>query len=611
MGVSSRAKVEVTFLPQDRKTLVPVGTTLFHAAHWIGLPIESTCGGRGTCGKCRIQVISAPPEPTPDDHRALTDPELAEGWRLACRARAEREAVCHVPALMRVPRAATMGVGRLVLLEPAVHKVRLDLPHPDLHDQRSDQERLLDALREAGYAARVDLPVLRELPGALRHADFRVTAVLVGEHVIAIEPGDTTDRSYGVAFDIGTTTVVGTLMDLRTGAAVAVASTLNGQAPAGADVISRISTAMAGRAARTELHQAIVRTVNALLADLRAEAGVPVDRIYEIVAVGNATMLALLLDVDPEPIATTPFIPPFRAPQEVPARALGLAIHPQGRLTTLPMIGAYVGADLVGGILASGLARDDRVRLLVDVGTNGEIVLGSSQRVLATAAPAGPAFEGASIRHGMRAADGAIEGVTLGSTVDLRVIGGKVRPRGICGSGLVDAVAQLRLAGLLDASGRLRAPADVPGHPLADHLVEQDGIRGFRLVDDIVLTQRDIRELQFGKGSIAAGIRVLMDQLGVGPDQLDEILLAGSFGSYINPDSARIIGLVPWVPVDRILAVGNAAGEGAKMSLLSFREREVAFELPAVVEYIELSGREEFNDIFIAVLGFPDLVAVG
>ena len=262
-------------------------------------------------------------------------------------------------------------------------------------------------------------------------------------------------------------------------------------------------------------------------------------------------------------------------------------------------------------MLATGVVREDRLRVFVDVGTNGEIVLGSAQRALATAAPAGPAFEGSQIKCGMRATIGAIEGVQLGERVDLQVIGGDVPAEGICGSGLVDAVAQLLLVGLLDHSGRMRSRADVPDHPLADRLIDVDGVRAFLLAEGVYLTQRDVRELQFAKGSIATGIKILMDILGVRYEDLDQVLLGGSFGSYLNPESAKIIGLVPPVDVDRIIAVGNSAGEGAKIALLSYRERQVAFELPSRIEYVELSGRSDFNDSFISVLGFPQLETVG
>ena len=600
-------KLEVVYRPFDKTTRVPPGTTLFSAAHWIGLPIDSTCGGRGTCGKCKVQVLEGGAEITTADRKQLRAAELDAGWRLSCQAKVYEDTMVTVPELLRVPKAATMGVNRLVLLDPNVRKVYVELTEPDLEDQRSDVERLRDALTAEGFDMKADLRALRTLPGVLRAAEFKVTAVLGGDQLVAVEAGDTRDENYGVAFDLGTTTVVGTLMNLRTGMAEAVRSTLNGQAPFGADVISRISHGMQGDEAKAELRDAIQRTMNGVLRELYDAAGVSRDRVYETVVVGNATMLHLLLGIDAPPISMMPFTPAFREPLYLPAREVGLDIHPGGYVQTLPVIGAYVGADIVAGVVATGLAREEKLRVFVDVGTNGEIVLGSVKRVLCTAAPAGPAFEGSQIRCGMRATDGAIEGVTLSDHVELQVIGGDIPPKGICGSGLVDTVAQLRLVGLLDAGGKMRSREEAPEHPLSDRLIAIDGVRAFLLAENVYLSQRDVRELQFGKGSIATGIKVLMDVMGVTTADLDEVLLGGSFGSYLNPESAKIIGLVPPVDVDRILSVGNTAGEGAKMSLLSFRERQIAFELPDKIEYVELSGRADFNDSFISVLAFPEL----
>ena len=604
-------KLEVTYEPFHRTTRVPPGTTLFSAAHWIGLPIDSTCGGHGTCGKCKVRVTKGIGDPETADHRQLRPGEVADGWRLSCQARIYGDMTCEVPQLLRVPKAATMGLGRLVILDPNVRKVHLRLTEPTLEDQRGDVARLRDALTVEGHDMTAEVPVLRTIPRVFREAGFDVTAVLAGESLIAVEPGDTTGECFGVAFDVGTTTLVGTLMNLRTGMAAAVRSTLNGQAPFGADVISRISHGMNGPEAIAELQQAVVGTMNGIMAELYREAGVSRERTYEAVVVGNATMLHLLLGVDPSPLSVMPFTPAFMEPLTVPAPDVGLDIHPHGYVQTLPALGAYVGADIVAGVLATGVVREDKLRVFVDVGTNGEIVLGSGQRALATAAPAGPAFEGSQIKCGMRATDGAIEGVQLGDRIELQVIGGDVPASGICGSGLVDVVAQMLLTGLLDHSGRMKAAADVPHHPLRDRLIEVDGMRAFLLADGVYLTQRDVRELQFAKGSIATGIKVLMDILGVEPKDLDEVLLGGSFGSYLNPESAKLIGLVPPVDVDRIIAVGNSAGEGAKIALLSYRERQVAFELPARIEYVELSGRPDFNDSFVSVLAFPQLEKVG
>jgi len=604
-------------------TRVPPGMTIFNAANWIGLPIDSTCGAKGTCGKCKVRVLTGYRDITAADHKVFSAAELADGWRLSCRAEAYEDVVCEVPRLMGNPKAALMGFGRHVILDPNVHKIFLTLTPPEIDDQRSDFTRIKDALAAEGYEVQASLPVLRRLPHVLRETQWQVTAVVVGQELVSVEPGDTRDRAYGLAFDIGTTTVVGMLLNLNSGAPVAVRSVLNGQAIYGADVIARISHAMLNADGLSQLHERIVQTMNDLIVRLLTEADVAPHEVYEVVTAGNATMQHLLLGLHPEAIGLTPFIPVIDEMMQVSAQEINLQILPQAQVQLLPHIGAYVGADLVGGLLATGLAREEGIRLLVDVGTNGEIILGSKTRTVATAAPAGPAFEGAQIKDGMRASEGAIEAVVITPDgIQLNVIG-DVPPIGLCGSGLVDAVAQLRLAGLLLPSGKFIKSTEAEQRyapALAKRLItEADGSRAFVLAwpeeagsgRNIVLTQRDIRELQFAKGAIAGGIEVVMRELDITADDLVAIYLAGSFGSYINPQSARIIGLVPPVPVERIKAVGNAAGEGAKMALLSFRERQVARALPKIVEYHELSGRGDFNDSFIAVLQFPELDELG
>jgi uncharacterized 2Fe-2S/4Fe-4S cluster protein (DUF4445 family) len=599
-------KRQVTYLPSGTVATVPEGTTVFNAAHWAGLPIDSTCGGRGTCGKCGVRVVEGHAERTLADYRHL-DRDLDEGWRLSCQCEITEDMVVEVPRLLRTPKAATMGVGRFVLLEPNVQKLLLAVPPPTLEDARSHLQRVKDALVDEGLEVTHEPSILSALAAAFELEPAEVTATVVGEYLVDVEPGDTTGRMFGVSVDVGTTTVVATLLDLRSGAAAAVASTINRQAPYGADVIARMGHAMQTDEGLEQLREAVVATVDGLLDEVRATAAVERREIYELVAVGNATMLHLLLGVHPRSIAVSPFVATFLEPHDLRAAGVGLAIHPAGRVALFPSLGAYVGADVVSDVLATGLARDQELRLLVDVGTNGEIVCGNADRSAATAAPAGPAFEGGQILHGMRATDGAIEGVVLtGGTVELQVIGGpEVAPRGLCGSGLIDAVAQLRLVGLLDEKGSILAPENAEGHPLADHIVDREGIRAFALTDDVVLTQLDVRELQSAKGAISTGIGVVMDHLGLSADDLDEVLLAGSFGTYINPRSALVLGLVPSVSVERIKAVGNTASEGAKMALMSFREREVAFELPRYIEYVELSGAADFNDRFIANLAFP------
>jgi uncharacterized 2Fe-2S/4Fe-4S cluster protein (DUF4445 family) len=605
-------KFEVTYEPSGKVANVPEGTSLFNAAHWAGLPIESSCGGRGTCGKCSVKVLTGEFEPTPADHRHLTEEQIGEGWRISCQAMIAGDARCDVPRLISNPKAATMGVNRFVLLEPNVWKGVVAMDPPTLEDARSHTRRVLDFLEDEGWEAKVDPAVRPALAKLMLEEGEEITAVTVGDHFVAVESGDTTAEMFGVALDIGTTTVVATLIDLRNGGAKAVASSINKQASFGGDVIARMAHAMRGDEQLEQLRSAIVETINALLDQVFEEAGVPRERAYELVVVGNAAMLHLFVGVHPDSIAVSPFTATFLEPLDLRAADLGIAIHPQGRVQLFPSLGAYVGADLVGDVVATGLAREETKRLIVDVGTNGEIVLGSAERIVGTAAPAGPAFEGAEILHGMRATEGAIEGVQLeGSEVHLQIIGGDVEPKGLCGSGLIDAVAQLRKVGLLTETGAFIPSEDAAAHPLGARLVEYQGIRAFRFTDTVLLTQKDVREMQFAKGAIATGVETAMREMGFDTGDLDEVLLAGSFGSYINPESAKIIGLVPPVPVERIKAIGNAASEGAKMALTSFREREVAFELPSWMEYLELSGVEDFNDRFIQNLGFPSLDALG
>jgi uncharacterized 2Fe-2S/4Fe-4S cluster protein (DUF4445 family) len=602
-------KQKVTFRPSGTVAHVPAGTTLFNAAHWAGLAIESTCGGRGTCGTCRIRVLDEVREPSGSDRRKLDAAALEAGWRLSCQHEVRDGDECEVANLQTAPKAATMGVSRFVLLEPNVRTVVAPMAPATLKDPRSHVRRLLDALEAEGHEPSLGPPLMPRLAAAMREEPAEVTATIVGGRLVDVEAGARGARMLGVALDVGTTTVVATLLDLATGSAVAVESTINRQAPFGADVIARMGHAMTGPGAIEDLRRAVLDTVNGLVESVCATAGARRDRVLEVVVVGNATMLHLLLGVDPRSIALSPFVATFLEPQDLRASDVGIDLHPEGRVAILPSIGAYVGADVVGDLVATGLAREPAVRLLVDVGTNGEIACGSAERVVATAAPAGPAFEGGQILHGMRATEGAIEGVTVdGGGVRLQVIG-DVAPRGICGSGLIDAVAQLRLAGLIGVNGVLmsREEATLAGHPLADRLLDRDGVRAFALTEEVLLTQLDVRELQAAKGAIATGIEVAMDALGVSAADLDEVLLAGSFGTYIDPEGARVVGLVPPVPVERIRAVGNAASEGAKMSLVSFREREIAFELPSFVEYLELSGAADFNDRFIRNLAFPAL----
>jgi uncharacterized 2Fe-2S/4Fe-4S cluster protein (DUF4445 family) len=612
VALDGAQRVRLRFEPDGADVRVPSGTPVFDAASWNGIAIDSTCGGHGTCKKCKVRIVEGDVPVGPVDPRAFSPDELRDGWRLACRAAARADLVVEVPPLQTRPKAALVGIGRHVILRPAVQKRHLVLDEPTMEDQRSDSARVLDAIED--LEPRIGMPLLRRLGTVLREAHFDVTAVVCDEELIDIEPGDTTARRFAIAFDLGTTTVVATLLDLETGQPAAVRSMLNRQQPYGADVISRISATMMDETALAALQARAHETMAQLTTEVCEEADVAPEEVYEIVVVGNVTMTQLALGIDAEPLSMAPFVVAAHELPPATAADFGVAVHPRAPAVVFPSLGAYVGGDIVAGMLASGLTRDKRIRLFIDVGTNSEIALGSQERVLATAAPAGPAFEAAQIRCGMRAADGAIEGVKIADDeITLEVIG-DVEPAGLCGSGLVDCVAELVKGELLDHSGRY--VDDETAARLAPNLaarltyVGKERVfvmhwRGEDPANAVYLSQRDVRELQFAKASIATGWEILLRELGVEVADVAQVLLAGSFGAYLSPASAVRIGLVPRMALPRIVSAGNVASEGAKMAALSHRERAEASSIVREVTYVELSGREDFNDLFIDQLAFP------
>ncbi|UCC81837.1 MAG: DUF4445 domain-containing protein [Gemmatimonadota bacterium] len=575
-------ELRVRFQPSGQEARVAPGTTLLAAAHWAGTTVDSTCGGYGTCGLCRLRVLEGDVPASPEDSQHISRDELADGWRLACRAELEGDTVCQVPAPAEHPRSVVEGIQRAIAVEPRVR--------------------------------------IEELESGGEGGDAK--AIVCGSWQIDVIANDRVPQPFGVALDLGTSTVAGALVDLVDGTIVAAASIVNGQVAAGADVISRAAYARSRPGGALELQGMAVDTMNQLVARLGVAASVFPGNVYECVVAGNSIMLHLLLGVDPYPLSVAPFETVFDEPLDVAAadlrvdtvakdrRGPQLAIHPQARLQSFPMIGAYAGGDTVAGLHATDIVRGDRPRLLIDLGTNTEVALGYDGRVVVASAPAGPAFEGGGVRCGMAAVEGAVARVKLGPAIELEVIGGGA-PRGLCGSGLVDAVAELRWAGLLDRSGRLGSAEELTGNPLADRLEEIEGARAFRLAEGIYIGQRDIRELQSAIAAVAAAVRIVLGHEKVEPHELADVYLAGSFGAALDPRSARSLGLVPPVSENAVRGVGNAAIEGAKAALLSFREREVAFQIPFHTEYLELSGHPDFNDTFMAAMTFPDLEGLG
>ena len=609
---SGQGRVKIELFPANKSISVPPGVSVFDAASWNGIAIDSTCGGHGTCKKCKVKITEGRVPISRLDIRAFSEKELNEGWRLACVSRAVEDLKIEVPPLSTRPKAATVGVGRQVILRPSIQKRFLKLTEPSLEDQRTDLQRIMDEISDINL--KTDLLVLRKIPKVLRSSNFEVTAVIADEDLIDLESGDTTNFKYGIAYDLGTTTVVATLMDLNTGTPVSVKSMLNKQQPFGADVISRISATMLDKNSLEKLSDLAKETLNDLTEQVISDANVERKYVYEIAIAGNATMIQLVLNIDPEPIGVAPFITVSKDFPELKATDFGIRINENAKAYVFPSFGAYVGGDIVSGVLASGIDRDKRVRLFIDVGTNCEIVLTDGENIVATAAPAGPAFEAASIKCGMRAADGAIEVVKIYENgLEIQTIG-DVEPVGICGSGLVDAVAELARVGIIDNSGKFVEKNNYQGKyvDLFEKIITSEAgekifiLHGNNKEPLVYLSQRDIRELQFAKASIATGWALLVEELKVDATEIQQVLLAGSFGSYLSPTSAVNIGLVPKLPILRIISAGNVAGEGAKMVLLSANERKGVQTLLDEVEYIELSDRADFNDKFVQNLSFPN-----
>jgi len=608
----------VVYEPDGRTLFVPDGQTILEAARGAGIHINSPCGGTGTCAGCRVVIPEDPPPPTETCLRELTGEEIRRNVRLACQTRVHKDLRVVIPEESRLgdQMILTEGVEGAVALEPNVRKTTIPLPAPSVSDQRADADRLLDGLAEQGLAdLRIDVKVIRELPERLRALDFRPAVVVIGRDVISVERPGTSDACHGIAFDIGTTTLVGYLMDLGSGKVVAVASRANPQAAYGDDVVARIEYCGRTEDGARRLHDLVVGALNEIVSEACRKAAVKPSAVYEATVVGNTTMNHLLLRLPVAPIARAPFVAASASAHSVSARDLGLRIHPRGRVYTAPLVASFVGADTVGVILATGMHTSDRLRLAIDIGTNGEIVLGTRERLLACSTAAGPAFEGARIRYGMRAATGAIDHVDL---VDGRLVLHTIDEApaiGLCGTGLIDAVAALLEAGVVDPSGRMRASGDAGAlaPSLARRIVGADGETGFVLADKdetrsghpILLTQRDIREVQLAKGAMAAGIAVLLDEYGARAAALEEVLLAGAFGNFIRPERALAIGLIPPVPLGEVRFVGNAAGSGARMLLVNRNLRRIADDVARGVEHVELSLRPDFQARFAEAMFFP------
>ena len=615
--------VEVGFVdPEDaravRRTHIPRGATLLDAARAAGVAMDATCGARGRCRSCRCKVLSGDVSPaTMQDTLQLGHEEVQERFRLGCQTRPVTD--CEIMALPPKSEAGHQiltggGVAgdAAFAIDSGVRKqVVTASPPREEHRQTSDLAQVLEAVN-GPVDRRVPIAAMRKIPNELRKQRGELTLTTFNGRILDVEAGDTSEHAYGMAFDIGTTSIVGTLLHLETGEELASVGSVNPQTVYGGDLMSRIAYAQFDEKKLVALRAKVLNAINGFIKDACRAAGVSREHLYKIVVVGNTCMHHIFLGVDVTFVGLAPYAPAVSDGIVVPASELPLKAAPNAQVCLLPIVAGFVGADTMACVLATRIYESEELRALVDIGTNGEVVMGSKERLMACSAPAGPALEGAQIRHGMRGAMGAIEAVTIDDDVHCSVIG-SARAIGICGSGLIDACAKMVGAGVVDGMGRL-GPPDRGRLPaaLAARLRTSDAGVEFVLVrdadagknDDVTLTQGDIRQLQLAKSAIYSGIVLLQRVMGIDDADLAELMLCGGFGNYINTESAVAIRLLPNVDLDRITYVGNAAHLGAQMALLSERERLRAEELARRIEHVALAARPDFQDIFIDGMSF-------
>jgi uncharacterized 2Fe-2S/4Fe-4S cluster protein (DUF4445 family) len=635
-----QAAHRLVLMPSGRQGDVPAGMPLLEAARQLGVELEAICGGRQTCGKCLVSVeqatflkhgITSSPDhltlPGVDERSYAAAHGLdLHNWRMACAACITGDVLLHIPETSLARKQVIHKAAREILIEvmPAVRQVYVAV-EPAALGGAGDWQRLQAALAEQWGLRDVelDVPLLRALQAALRAGNWNVTLTLWRDRrVIRIDPGYV-EGLYGIAVDVGSTTIVCHLGDLRTGQLLASESTMNPQVRYGEDLMSRISYASSEPGGLGRLHHAVLKAVSELAERAAQTAAIAPDAISDAVLVGNTVMHHLLLGIHPVELGQVPFALATEAPLDLPARELGLtSLHPGAQAHLLPCIAGYVGADCVAALLASMPFPDDEALLIIDVGTNAEIMLVARSRILVTSSPTGPAFEGAQIRHGQRAAVGAIERFRLDADTGrlrYRVVGDQrwsdelppgqtLAPTGICGSGIIEIVAELFSAGLIAPSGYF-APSNrhprvhAAGSAAEFVIAPADETAGGQ---EIILTQFDIRAVQLAKAALYAGARLLMQHLGI--ERVDRIHLAGAFGSYIDPRYAMTIGLIPDCDLTRVTAVGNAAGDGARLALLNISQREQAEALARRAEYVETAAHPQFQDAFVEAMALPHAV---
>ncbi|MGD8372985.1 MAG: ASKHA domain-containing protein [Syntrophobacterales bacterium] len=626
------AKHQVVFQPVGGKVEVEQASRILEAAAESGIYINSLCGGEGVCGKCRVQITRGEARPTSQSIRFLSREEINSGFVLACQTEVKTNLEVWVPPEARLEEQQILTTESMVCYDapqdlqvsetfdipsllylPVTKKLYLSLPEPSISDNISDLDRVYREIRkkiEAPYLE-TSLSTLRGLAELLRESKWQVTATLhpYDEHcieILSLEPGDTCAENYGIACDIGTTTIVVQLVDLRSGATLGVEASHNQQAKYGEDVISRMIFAC-GRGGLSPIHNAVIDSVNALIDSLLEKHGVAANNVTALTAAGNTTMTHLFMGLEPCTIRLEPYIPTANFLPTGSAEELNLHLHPKAVVTCLPGVSSYVGGDITAGVLASGISNSSKVSALIDIGTNGEIVIGNNEWLVCCSASAGPAFEGSGTKCGMRATRGAIQKVYIESDqVRYETIGG-AKARGICGSGLIDTIAELFRNRIIDPSGKFPQES---AHP---RVQENEDDMEFVLASgdetktgkSVVITESDISNLIKSKGAILAAMRVMLNSVGMSFESLERIFVAGGFGNYLDVEKAIFIGLLPDVPPERVKFIGNSSLTGARMGLLSRHAFERANTLARQMTYFELSVDPKFYDEFVAALFLP------
>ncbi len=606
-----KAKAYITFLPIDKKIPIESENTLLELAHIHNIPIQAVCGGKKSCGKCKVRIISTRsplPSPTEREKEILGDILLRKGYRLACELVLQNDTTVYLPdeTLTSSIIALTDSKGRdhPLALRPDIQSYGLKISQSDFSVGKCDLAIIRQKLYEE-YGIRdslADTLVLEKIPSKIRKRS-QTYCIFKGKKEIL----DMVDKPevFGMAFDIGTTTVVGYIFELQSGRLLNIQSALNPQIQYGTDIITRIGLCQQDRKNLHMLHSLIIECINRLIDKAIEPLKIKKDMIYEIVVVGNTAMHHLFLGIDPTYLSIAPYLPVFTDPFDIKAKRLGIDINPNGYIHLLPLKAGFVGSDAIACCISCGIHRSKKIDLLLDIGTNGEIVFGNRDRILCCSAAAGPAFEGGQIQWGMIAKEGAIEKVKIDRSTlspNLMTIGNR-EPVGICGSGLISLVAEMLRVGIIDERGRFNS--DLKNPRIRQGRNGWEYVLVFGKENDIVITQKDISELQMAKAAIRAGIQVLMEIYEV--KGIHNIYLAGAGGNYIDPDDAIIIGLFPDQLSGKVIPIGNGAGKGACISLLNINKRREAFRISKSLEYVELSGNPRFNEHFINYMLFPVL----